>query len=289
VLLGDRDQLSSVEPGAVFAGLCAGLPADNVVVLERSHRFPAGSGIGRLARSVRAGDAEAAIAVLESGAADLSWKPAPDPQRAVDLAMAGFAPLFEAVEAGADPVQCFAALDRFRVLCASRVGPLGAHAINRGVIARLQAQGRVPAQSRALGGGRGGHFVGQPLMVTRNDYSLRLFNGDVGVVVPDADDRLAVAFPVEDGGYRSVALARLPDCETVYAMTVHKSQGSEFDAALVLPAADRPGLATRELVYTAVTRVRRHAALLCGRDALAEAIRARAERDSGLEDRLSAA
>ena len=289
ILLGDRDQLASVEPGSVFAALCAGLPAGNVVMLERSHRFPEGSGIGRLARAVRAGDAEAAIAVLESAPPELSWDEAPDPQRAVDLAMAGFEPLFEAVDAGADPARCFAALDRFRVLCASRIGPLGAHAVNRGVITRLQSQGRVPRQLRTPAAGRGGHFVGQPLMVTRNDYGLRLFNGDVGVVVPDAPDGLSVAFPAEGGGHRTVALARLPDCETVYAMTVHKSQGSEFDAALVLPAAERAGLVTRELVYTAVTRVRRHAAILCGREALAEAIRARAERDSGLEDRLSAA
>jgi len=288
VLLGDRDQLASVEPGSVFAGLCAGLPVRNVVMLERSHRFPEGSGIGRLARAVRAGDADAAIAVLESAAADVAWEPMPDPQRAIDLAMAGFEPLFEAVEAGADPLRCFAALDRFRVLCASRVGPLGAHAINRGVVARLQAQGRLPPQPRPAGG-QGVRFVGQPLMVSRNDYSLRLFNGDVGVVVPDSPEGLAVAFPAEGGGFRTVAMARLPDCETVYAMTVHKSQGSEFDAALVLPAAGRAGRVTRELVYTAVTRVRRHAAILCGRDALAEAIRTRAERDSGLEDRLSAA
>ncbi len=189
VLLGDRDQLASVEPGAVFAGLCAGLPAGNVVMLERSHRFPEGSGIGRLARAVRAGDADAAIAVLESNSPEVAWNAAPDPQRAVDLAMAGFEPLFQAVDAGADPARCFAALERFRVLCASRVGPLGAHAINRGVIARLQAQGRVPPQLHGESGGRGGHFVGQPLMVSRNDYSLRLFNGDVGVVVPDTPGR----------------------------------------------------------------------------------------------------
>jgi exodeoxyribonuclease V alpha subunit len=278
VLLGDRDQLASVEPGAVFAGLCGGLPAENVVMLERSHRFSDASPVGRFARAVRNGDAAGAIAVLEDGADDLEWIAAPDAARAVELAMQGFAPLFDAAADGAEPGRCFAALDRFRVLCAARAGPLGVVALNRAIVGRLQAQGRVPPRSR--------YFPGQPLLVTRNDYSLRLFNGDVGVVVGDGAGSLVVAFPLEGGGYRAVSTARLPECETVYAMTIHKSQGSEFDRALVLPTADRAGFATRELVYTGVTRVRRGAIVMAAPEALAAAVESRAVRDSGLETRL---
>jgi exodeoxyribonuclease V alpha subunit len=282
VLLGDRDQLASVEPGAVFAAVCAGLPRDAVTTLSRSHRFPAESAIGRLAAAIRSGDAESALDAL--GAAQpgdaIAWHSSPDARHAVDLAVAGYAPLFAAVEAGAAPADCFAALERFRVLCATRVGPLGADAINRGVIARLRAQGRVPPQAR--------HFVGQPLLVTRNDYGLRLFNGDVGVVVPDGGGGVAVAFPSEGGGHRLIPPSRLSACESVYGMTIHKSQGSELDTALVLPGAAREGLATRELLYTGVTRVRHAVALMATPDVLAAAIRTRAVRDSGLEGRLAA-
>jgi exodeoxyribonuclease V alpha subunit len=106
------------------------------------------------------------------------------------------------------------------------------------------------------------------------------------VVVGDGAGGLAVAFPLEGGGHRTIATARLPECETVYAMTIHKSQGSEFDRALVLPAADREGFATRELVYTGVTRVRHGAVVMAAPAALAAAVRSRAARDSGLETRL---
>ncbi len=282
VLLGDRDQLASVEPGAVFAAVCGGLPRDNVTTLSRSHRFPAHSSIGRLAAAIREGDADAALEALGAAAEGdgIAWHPAPEARLAVDLAMAGYAPLFDAVAAGADPAACFAALERFRVLCATRVGPLGADAINRGVIARLRAQGRVPLHAR--------HFVGQPLLVTRNDYGLRVFNGDVGVVVPDGAGGVSVAFPLEAGGHRLVPPGRLPAYESVYAMTIHKSQGSELDAALVLLGEARESLATRELLYTGVTRVRHAVAVMGAPAALAEAIRRRAVRDSGLEGRLAA-
>jgi exodeoxyribonuclease V alpha subunit len=281
VLVGDPDQLDAVEPGNVFASVCAGLPADNLTVLQRTHRFGAAGGIGRLAAAVRAGDGEAAIAVLASGAEGVAWHPRPDPREAVALAMEGFAPLFAAAREDAGPASCHAALARFRVLCALRDGALGAEGINRGVLAQLQARGDVPYGAR--------HYPGQPLMVLRNDHALRLFNGDVGVVVRTgaADDALAAAFPDGQGGFRLFPPARLPENGTVYAMTVHKSQGSELDRVLVVaPRRDSP-LATRELLYTAITRARERLDLMAEPGAFAAAVAARTVRDSGLEARLA--
>jgi exodeoxyribonuclease V alpha subunit len=284
ILLGDKDQLASVEAGAVLASLAAALPRKNVVLLEKSWRFPATSGIGRLAACVRDGDATGAEFVLEAGSGGgLGWHRSPELRLLVDEAMACYAPLFAAAETASDVEGCFAALARYRVLCAHRRGPLGALAINRAIVARLEARGVVMRGRR--------FYPGQPLMVTANDYSLRLFNGDVGIVVPDATmaDGLAVAFPEEGGGIRRLATARIPACETVYAMTVHKSQGSEFeDVLLVLPPEPSPVL-SRELVYTGVTRAKRRVALAAQPEVLRASLAARVERDSGLAARLAAA
>jgi exodeoxyribonuclease V alpha subunit len=281
VLVGDPDQLDAVEPGNVFAGVCGGLPAENLTVLERTHRFGAAGGIGRLAAAVRAGDADTAIALLAAGAEGVGWHPRPDARAAVALAMSGYAPLFAAAREGAGPAACHAALARFRVLCALREGPLGAAGINRGVVGALQAQGDVTRGAR--------HYPGQPLMILRNDHALRLFNGDVGVMVrtDGHGDGLAAAFPDGQGGFRLFSPARLPESETVYAMTVHKSQGSEFDAALVIAPRRESALAARELVYTAITRARVRVDLMAEPGALAAAIAARTVRDSGLEARLA--
>ena len=282
ILLGDQDQLDAVEPGNVFSGVCAGLPRENVVVLQRSHRFNAAGGIGRLAAAVRAGDAAGALAALERGTEGIDWHSQPDHGAAVDRAMAGYAPLFAAARTAAGAAACHAALGRFRVLCAVRGGPLGVDAINRGIVARLAARGEAAAGAR--------HYPGQPLLVTRNDHALRLFNGDVGVVVQDprsAGD-LAVAFDDGQGGYRLLSVARLPAAEPVYAMTIHKSQGSEFDAALVLASGGRAEHASRELLYTGLTRVREQLTLMAPAQALEAMIRRRAVRDSGLEAKLRA-
>ncbi|MHB8766354.1 MAG: ATP-binding domain-containing protein, partial [Deferrisomatales bacterium] len=131
-------------------------------------------------------------------------------------------------------------------------------------------------------------YPGRPVLVTRNDPALRLANGDVGVALPDpaADGALRVFFPAPDGGVRAVPPLRLPGCETAYALTVHKSQGSEFDRVLLV-LGDRPTRAlTRELVYTGLTRARRHAEVWAAEAAFLAACHARATRASGLRDAL---
>jgi exodeoxyribonuclease V alpha subunit len=181
--------------------------------------------------------------------------------------------------ASAGPEEALARLGRVRVLAAVRDGPWGVAELNRLVERALAREGLVEP-------GRG--YRGLPLLVTRNDYALGLFNGDVGVLWPDpeAGGALRAWFPHPEGGLRRVLPSRLPGAETVYAMTVHRAQGSEFDRVLVvLP--DRPGpLLTRELVYTGLTRARQRVEVWSDRRVLAEAIRARVERSSGLRDAL---
>ncbi len=310
VLVGDKDQLASVEAGAVLGDLCrtgaprefsreaaaalaelAGqkisvspqAPADTgiwdcIVELQHSYRYGAGSGIGRLARAIRAGDAEEVLAILEDRElADVRWiEPAPlAPVHPVvrSVILAGFAPYLREREAQAR----LEAFGRFRVLCAHRRGPHGSEALNARIAAWLGAAGLVEPERP--------YYDGRPILITANDYNLDLFNGDVGIACRmGAETR--VVFPAPGGKLRSVSPSRLPPHESAYATTVHKSQGSEFDeVVLLLPEQPSP-VTTRELLYTAVTRVRRKVTLQGSREVIAECVRRRTERSSGLRDRL---
>ncbi|MDF2445430.1 MAG: exodeoxyribonuclease subunit alpha [Moraxellaceae bacterium] len=290
VLLGDRDQLASVEAGSVFGDLCAsggcsdalqqrlapynvkmatgddghGL-ADCRIELTRSYRFAADSAIGALARASREGDADAFSQVLAAGG-DVARLPPAGLREAVQK---GYAPYQAAARAG-DPAAAFATFLKFRVLCAHRQGPAGVEGLN----ALLE-----PAS--------GGLYAGRPVIVRANDYALRLFNGDIGLCLPTADG-LRVFFESAPGQYRALAPGRLPPHESAWAMTVHQSQGSEFDdVLLVLPETVTPVL-NRPLVYTAVTRARSRFAL-CGSEAvLGAALATLPRRESGLVEKLGA-
>jgi exodeoxyribonuclease V alpha subunit len=279
IMLGDRDQLAAVEAGAVFADLCAsaGL-AHCVAPLTTSFRFASTSGIGRLAECLRAGDGTAAVALLQTGADDIDWQAqGSDDRRALIVAaQAGYHSYLEGVAAGLPPHELFACFNRFRVLCAHRLD--------------------VTALNEALGaaGNSAAVPVGLPVMVVRNDLQLRLYNGDIGLTLPDpADGSLKVCFPGDTAGAapRWISFARLPAWEAAWAMTVHKSQGSEFDRViLVLPTVVSPSvssIATRELIYTGVTRARKHISLWATADVLQAAIGHRAERMSGLREKLA--
>ncbi len=285
VLLGDKDQLASVEAGAILAELYAargqGSPlSDHVVELDRAHRFEDGGGIAELARAVNAGDADAALACLERHP-HVRLERLTEPS-AVRSALAGqVVEHFSALSEGT-PLERLGALDSFRILACHLRGPLGVRSLNDWAAAELAAGGRLDR--------RAAFYAGRPLIVTANDYATELFNGDVGIVAPRPEDpaaRLAVHFRTrEAGGVRTVALSRLPEHETAYALTVHKSQGSEFaEVALVLPSRPSP-LLTRELVYTAVTRARRRVTIYGSEAVLRTAIERKIERASGLRDRL---
>ncbi|OBS09185.1 exodeoxyribonuclease V subunit alpha [Acidihalobacter prosperus] len=304
ILLGDRDQLASVEAGAVLAdicgegaagyspALCAALAetageapaaasaspsplADSVALLAHSYRFAQAGGIAALARAVNAGDADAALAEFDAGWTDLAQAPpAPLEPRLGERLDGALAELFEA----AGPAEALAALGRLRILCALREGPFGVAEINalveRHVRRRFGVDTRKP------------WYRGRPVMVQGNDYALDLFNGDVGIAWPNESDHLRVYFEGADGGLKTVHPGRMPAHETVYAMTVHKSQGSEFDEVLlILPRQDARVL-TRELLYTGITRARRRVELWAEPSILATAVARRVRRASGLRGRL---
>lgn len=273
ILLGDRDQLASVDAGAVFADLCAA----GAATLGISFRFAADSGIGRLASLLRTGDDDGALRLLAAGSPDLQWSPDTGRAGVVAHAVRRYADFIASVKS--DPQQSvFDSFAAFRLLTPLRQGPLGVAALNAEIEKGLAALGLIPPRSH--------WYVGKPVMIASNDYALRLFNGDIGICVADpASAELRIAF-AGDQGLRLLAPARLPAHETAWAMTVHKSQGSEFDeAALVLP--DEQGeLLTRELVYTAVTRARRSAAIWASEASLRAACARRIMRHSGLVARL---
>lgn len=267
ILLGDRDQLAAVEAGAVFADLCDSPRLDAcVALLTTSFRFGDDSGIGQLADCLRSGDAEGVVAQLQAGGSDLVWQSEAGIHGAIGAARAGYRAYLESVASAASPDELFERFNRFRVLCAHRQD--------------------VATINRALATGSGLRpTAGMPLLVLRNDSLLRVFNGDIGLVLPDpADGQLKCCFPGEPP--RWIPLTRLPDWEPAWVMTVHKSQGSEFaQVLLVLPSAVSP-VAMRELVYTGVTRAKQGVALWAGEAVLRAAIERRAERMSGLRERL---
>ena len=317
ILLGDKDQLASVEAGAVMGQLCAAADQGNytadtltwlaqatgadvsawagngsalaqqTVMLRKSHRFADDSGIGQWARAVNAGDS--------AGAAKL-WQQAPlwqldatgsvtrlRPAQANDTRLKALvqhgwqawleqlAPLKNSPCSDTQALAALQAFASFQVLCAVRDGPWGVNSLNQRIAA-------------SLGLNDAGWYAGRPVMVTRNDYALKLMNGDVGLCLPHANG-LRVAFPDGQGGLRWVLPARLDAVETVFAMTVHKSQGSEFDhVALVLP--DRPvAVLTRELLYTGMTRAKTRLTLVVPQaQVLWRAVAVQVLRTGGLTD-----
>jgi exodeoxyribonuclease V alpha subunit len=177
-----------------------------------------------------------------------------------------------------DPTKALALFEQHRILCALREGPYGVRYLNFLVEQLLRREKLIALHQK--------WYSGRPLMITRNDYSLRLFNGDVGIVLPDAENsnELRAFFPTSDGNIRKFTLLRLPEHETVYALTIHKSQGSEFDEILViLPDTPNPVL-TRELIYTAITRAKKRVEIWGKEEVFQTAISSRIERTSGLRD-----
>ncbi|RQR26227.1 exodeoxyribonuclease V subunit alpha [Burkholderia sp. Bp9143] len=278
-------------------GIAAASPApaplaDCVVWLERNYRFGLDSAIGRLSLAIRRGDVQGALDALptDDAAAASFHDDGGDMLAAstVERLARRFGAYLDALRAALsepvpDPLPLFDALNRFRILCATRTGSRGAEHVNALVATHVRHAARVPLAV-------GAHwFTGRPIMVTRNDYALGLFNGDIGIALPDAHGVLRVWFRRADGTARAVSPAALPPHETAFALTVHKSQGSEFDeAALVLPASFSRVL-TRELVYTAVTRARTRVQVIGPRRVLAQAVATRTQRDSGLAARVDEA
>ena len=293
ILLGDRDQLASVEAGAVLGDMCgAGIPvkaikgavsplSDSLVVLKKNYRFRDDSGIGALAKLINSGGGAEAMALIAShGDTGVAWRDAPSPE-GLGKALAGIiVDGYGSYLAAESPGEALRRFDEFRVLCAMRQGPYGVTGINALVEEILASKGEIDPRNR--------WYRGRPLIVTANDYNVKLFNGDIGIVFPDpdTDGRVFVHFPTPDGGVRKVSPLRLPAHETVYAMTIHKSQGSEFERVLMLLPAHDAEVLTRELIYTGITRARKRVEIWGREDLFSTAVARRIDRKSGLGEAL---
>ena len=319
VLIGDKDQLASVEAGSVLGDICdrdnlhgfseefckqirqiteedlsavidkpssrPGLQ-DCIVVLRISHRFGADSGIAGLSRAVNQGDAEKVFQLIEDAPdSSIRWQEMDNVSEFFNFLAQRLIDGYREYLSSADPQSALEWLSRFKILCALRIGPFGVTAINKLAEQVLSQHGLIQFDLNS----NNPWYKGRPILITRNDYNLGLFNGDIGVTLPDSDassGALYVFFPAADGGFRRYAIHRLPEHETVFAMTVHKSQGSEFDdVGLILPNKDYPVL-TRELVYTGLTRAKQKFTIWAQRPVLRNTINRRISRTSGLREAL---
>jgi exodeoxyribonuclease V alpha subunit len=277
ILVGDPDQLASVEAGAVLADLVDGLGARSdvqIAELTTSHRF--GASIGLLASAVRDGDADRVIQLLVAGDEHIEFVDTADPTAALRAVLVPQALAVRAAATESGPA-ALRALDAHRLLCAHREGPFGVRRWNRQVERWL---------SEETGESFWGEwYVGRPVLVTANDYGLGLYNGDTGVAVL-ADGVLRAAIAGADGVV-DFATSRLADVETMHAMTIHKSQGSQADEVTVLLPPEDSRLLTRELFYTAVTRAKSKVRVVGTEAQLRAALARRVVRATGLRQRLS--
>lgn len=372
ILLGDKDQLASVEAGSVLGDLCdsgvmvngypahglqadrskqlealcgmqqgylneyieanAPLMANSLTQLRVSHRFTQDSGIGQLAAAVNAGqfsqvqqsftqydDIHCYTNLAAPFSKDLTTQTREAEAAWQQQVINGYSQYLQAIEQGESPYQVLQLFNKFQLLCALRQGSSGLQALNDRVQSLLQNRGLLNIDNHQGAGfnhssEQSRWYVGRPVMISRNDYELNLFNGDIGIAMMVeskvggiaegiADGRkgnkeLRVCFATEDTSANSSADSsaqpkvrqllptRLPSHETAFAMTVHKSQGSEFaDVALVLPDNHSPVI-SRELIYTAITRAKKSFSLYSNDEVLAAGVNSQIERASGLRDLL---
>ena len=258
--------------------------------LRVSHRFDASSGIGQLAAAVNNSDKDAAYRAFDDFSGQVRfaelqpsvpyWKDNGWQQNV----QAGLQDFCRAVTEQRPATEVFAAFGQYRLLVALRNGQSGVEQVNRQVEQLLVKQGLLPARPE-----KGLWYAGRPVMISRNDYDLGLFNGDVGITLWHTDGsepQLKVAFPDSDGGIRWLLPSRLPAHETAFAMTVHKSQGSEFTRVCLLLPDEWQSVITRELIYTAITRAREQFDVFSSNRCWNNGLQARVQRASGLRQAL---
>ena len=327
VLLGDQDQLASVEAGSVLSDMCASamsfeqhhgvtdysqasysrafceqinrlcdysLPAsedesrgleDNLVILKKSHRFSDESSIGQLAKAIKLGALKACIELLsDKQAKDISWLSESEPRELIAKLLPAYQEYLAAVNLG-DIQAAFACLHVQQVLCAQRSGEWGVLNLNRLIEQELNKQGLVDISHD--------FYIGRPIMLMQNDHQHNLFNGDVGIVATDPENQqlTKVWFVGADGELRGLLPSRLPPHETLYAMTIHKSQGSEFNHVhLCIGQAENGNIQTRglsrELLYTGLTRAKINFSLYASQKAVQSCLQQQCKRGSGLSERL---
>lgn len=315
ILLGDRNQLSSVEAGAVLGDLCdAAQPAlfsekfaescqsltgeqipdnqikeqkdskdylmDSVLELQYSYRFEKAPVIGSIARDVNRGDIGGLIRSIREdreGTVTLTHLPASEQLKPFLKQM--LEDFYRTLRTSETLSEACSAFEQHRVLCSHRSGAYG--------VTRINALIEEILQEEDFNLKPGKFYRGRPVIIKQNDYNLKLYNGDTGIVWGDERGRLKVYFPDRENRFHACSPARLPRHETAYAMTIHESQGSEFDhVMLVLPPVRSPIL-TRELLYTGITRARKTIGLRCNEDTLKQAVNNRVGRFSGLKSKLT--
>lgn len=311
ILLGDKSQLASVEAGSLFGDLCNArqqnnlfskeridffnhfIPdgeasigsdkADNsthplfqhVVELQHSHRFSGSEGIGRFSRAIIRNEEKILSDFFEK---DYDNQITLDPDyntESFEKFVLGYKEYIEE----RDTAAAIKKFNQLRVLCAVREGNYGLYAINKKIEVLLQQRGLITASED--------FYKNRPIMITRNYYELQLFNGDVGIIRPDETGVLKAWFFDNQQNLRSVLPAFIATSETVFAMTIHKSQGSEFDKVLVLlPDNQNVALLTRELLYTAVTRAKEKVLIQGSKEVIRETAKRRVKRVSGILERF---
>ncbi|MBD2781966.1 exodeoxyribonuclease V subunit alpha [Xenorhabdus sp. 42] len=319
IFLGDKDQLASVEAGAVLGDICRfaeqgysvrraeqlgrltgceltsyALPdvgenistvRDCLCLLRKSYRFNASSGIGQLASAVNRGDRSGVSGLLKQSFPDVCFNPLSgneDYQCLLLETAEGYHQYLAMVNQRASEGAILAEFNRFRLLCALREGPFGVSGLNQRVEQLLHRQGVINFPRNMPRNMENRSYVGRPIMILRNDSTLGLFNGDIGIMLMNQHDELKAYFQLSDGQIKDFQPSRLPQHETAYVMTVHKSQGSEFEhTALVLPTQYSPAV-SRELVYTALTRARDKLTIYAHKPVLDKAVAVATQRRSGL-------
>ncbi len=307
ILLGDKDQLSSVDTGNVLSDLCRPLTLgvdhnytpetakalaqllnmpmnaakptsyelnDNLAYLQVSHRFKTDSGIGRLAKAVNSNDLNALNEVYHSNSADLMFSSLEsDFKGFIDRAAERYSVYLAAIHNGDSIRDIHLAFANYQVLCATRVGPYGTNELNMKIEKQLGQQQLIKRT--------GNFYIGMPIMISENNYQLNLFNGDIGIIIEDENGRLMASFIDDQGAERVISTTRLPQFDTVYAMTIHKSQGSEFKHVAMLLPVNSPVL-NRQLVYTGITRAKESFELVSLAGGLERAMARTVSRYSGL-------
>ena len=327
ILMGDRDQLASVEAGSVLGDICdtscmqmfsreyaktieeiAGEKVgekpgekidtsikacekgqglyDCIVVLKKSLRFTGKSKIWELSQAVNIGEWKLILAILKNNKGrGIKWEEFKASKDSYSIIAKKIIDGYSDYLIAQDPYTALERFNRFKLLCALKVGPYGAYSLNRLAEEVLKKEKLIKTEMP----NEYPWYRGRPVLITKNDYSLGLFNGDMGITMPDPKEggrNLYVFFPEASGGLRRYSPYRIKEHETAYAMTVHKSQGSEFDhVCLVFPDKDYPVL-TRELVYTGITRARKSVLIWGSEHVLKAAVSRRIKRASGLRDAL---
>ncbi|EPF7977235.1 exodeoxyribonuclease V subunit alpha [Vibrio harveyi] len=327
ILLGDKDQLASVEAGAVLGDICSfhafgfgkeqasavakltgfdtlaystnsnASIADSLCMLQKSYRFDARSGIGQLAKAVNAGSAAKVDDVWNRDFADIEHfaLSSQNYNQMMQTLVAEYGRYLKRIgqqeidQKTGEPEtlthKAKAVLDTFnqcRLLCAVREGDFGVTGLNQRIEKALAARKLIQTQDELW-------YHGRPVMVTRNDHGLGLYNGDIGICMRDdseGEPRLKVFFELPDGSVKSVLPSRVPEHETAYAMTIHKSQGSEFEYTLMILPPDFSPILTRELIYTGITRAKKRLAMYTEMSVLKRGIKVKTTRASGLVERL---